>query len=337
MPAKQLSAHKTTRREVLTFVSALLAMPSLARANPGKRLPQVGFLVLNLPLAEYRSGARGGWAIIKPELRRLGWNDGHNVVFHVRSAEGDWTRIPALISDLLSIPVDLLVTYGPAVGEAAKQTSVIPIVGPLTWQRDSKLPANVTGINDVPSSSLYPKHLSLLKTMAPSISRVAIAYDARMWGLGSSALQGADAAAAALGVTLMSAPVRSFLRPESDLDAAAERGAQGMIVISTPGTQFPENQLPVHAWARKRRIPVIYETPNAANTGGLMAFGIESNDLHRRLTYFVDKILRGAKASELPVEDPTRYEFVINLRAAAAIGLTVPVALQIEATSIVDP
>lgn len=336
MLAKHLAAHNSARRAILALISAGLAVPGLAHQKSGKRLPQVGFLVLNLPLDEYKTSARSGWAIIKPELRRLGWIEGQNIVYHLRSAEGDWTRLPTLIRELLSIPVDILVTYGLAIDEALRQTKAVSIVGPVTWLRNTKAPSNLTGINDIPSERIYPKHLSLLKAIAPSINRVAVVHDARYSEFGNAVVTHDAAAAAALGISLMPVALHSWRRPESELDAAGDSGAQALLVTSTPGTQFVENQLPVHAWARRRRVPAIYENPSAARTGGLMALGVKESELHRRLPYFVDRLLRGAKPSELPIEDPTDFELVINLEAAAAIGLTVPVSLRLQATSLIS-
>jgi len=325
-----------SRRAFLGALAMPLALP--CGADP-KRLPQLGWVILNVRLDDYLSGRQGTWRLCKPELQRRGWTDGRTVQIHFRSAEGDYSRLPEMIAGLIAKPVDVLVAFGAAYGEALRQTKVIPIVTYLGWSREGPLPPNVAGVNSVPSSSLLPKQLALLKEMSPSVSRVAIVYDARTepsepW-IPQFLADHADVAAR-LGMTLVPTGIRAFTSPQVDLEAAFQRGIQAALVVGDVGFHLPEFQLPVHEWANRRKIPVIHSQASAAETGGLMVFGAGEAQSAARLVYCVDRVLRGTKPADLPIEDPTRYELVINLSAAKAIGMTVPASLRIQATRLID-
>jgi len=325
-----------TRR---AFLGALAAPFAAWPAIDPKRLPQIGWVILNVRLDDYLSGKVGGWRLCKPELQKLGWINGQTVRIHFRSAEGDYTRLPEMIAGLIALPVDALVPFGAALSEAARQTRTIPIVSYLEWGRKGSLQSNVTGVNTSPSHSLLPKQLALLKEMSPSVSRVAVVYDARdepaePW-IPEFLAENAGVAAA-LGMTLVPTAIRTFSSPQIDLEGALKNGIQAALVFETVGFHLPEFQLPVHEWAKRRKIPVMHSQTNAAETGGLMAFGFGQAQAAARLVYCIDKVLRGTKPADLPVEDPTSYDLIINLSAAKAIGLTIPASLRIQATRLIE-
>ena len=240
------------------------------------------------------------------------------------------------------MPVDILNPNGVAIAVAERLTRTIPIVRHMgvtrrdasgAWTDGSLLPPNVTGAAVVPPEPLEPKMLALLKAIKPSISRVAFVGNPRHAAyLSESEVM----VAARMDITLFVANIRSIDHPQADLDEALRQGAEG-IVIYPGGGQFTEPQRLIAEWARRYRIPAIYLTSSdAADEGGLMALGAPGGAATDRLAYLIDRILRGAKPKDLPIEDPVDVELVINLGAAKAIGLEVPPALRLQAARLIE-
>ena len=194
-------------------------------------------------------------------------------------------------------------------------------------------PPNVTGVNRAPGENLDSKKLSLLKAISPSISRVALVGDGRWEPM---ATQNEVMDAAKLGITLVVTPLKSINRPEPDLDEALRKGVQALLVYGTAEPQVPDGRGPIPEWALKNRIPAIHSRLSAAETGALMTFASDLDAMIRRLPYFIDRILRGASPRDLPIEDATSFELVINLRVAKAIGLEVPAALRLQASRVIE-
>ena len=260
-------------------------------------------------------------------LRELGYIEGQNIVFEYRYAEGKQDRYPELAAELVRLKVDVLVTAGTPAARAAKNaTATIPIVfagasDPLGTGIVSSLAqpgGNITGLS-LMAPDLDGKRLELLKEAVPKVARVAF-----LWQPGSrpQALTKMEAAAKALGLKLLSLEVRSLDDFEGAFARAKKERAQAL--ITTTGGLINTQQRRVLDFAAKNRLPAIYHYSEFVEAGGLMSYGPDNTDIWRRAATYVDKILKGAKAADLPVEQPIKFEFIINLKAAKQIGLTIP-------------
>ena len=339
-------AGKTTKRRAILLAG--LALPSIVwaatEAVPTARMPfRIGWVGISAKLSELTSGSPAAPAarIVEQGLRERGWIHGENIEFVWRSGEGRWDRLGPILDELIAMPVDVLVVFSFAVFEAIKRTSTIPIVmGGAAVFPDTRrapagpVPANLTGMTASASSQLYGKRLALLKSLSPGLLRVAFAYDRQLkfdWKKPGATTE----AAKALQLTLVPAPYDQT-DPASGLDLAFEQGARAVLFFDNAGAQRPENQAPLHEWTRRRRIPALHCFPNAVETGGLMYYGTDPALVFRRIAYFIDRILRGTKPSDIPIEEPSVFRLVINLRAAKAIGLTVPQELLLQADRVIE-
>jgi putative ABC transport system substrate-binding protein len=262
-------------------------------------------------------------------LRELGYVEGKNIVIESRWAQGKTERLPELAAELVRLKVDVIVTGGPAVNRFANEATVtIPIV--LAFDNDpvgngfaaslARPGGNITGL-----STQYPeisgKQLELLKEIVPRLSRVAILGNSIQPG-NPQALREVELAAKAFGVKLQYLDVLSPEDIETAFRAANKGHADAVLVLASQlVTSHPKQFAEL---AAKSRLPAIYWSSEFVEAGGLMAYSVSITDLFRRTATYVDKILKGAKPAELPVEQPTKFEFVINLKAAKQIGLTIP-------------
>jgi len=316
------------RRTFLAGTGAvLLAAPLAAEAQQAGKVARIGLLSLNLvPNRHLGEAFRQG-------LRDLGYVEGRNVVIEYRDAEGKPERLPALAAELVALKVDVIVTGGgtpPAL--AAKQaTKTIPIVfssvpDPVTDKLVTSLArpgGNVTGSSNL-NPELVGKCLEQLKQVVPGVSRVAV-----LWQPGAmderteqDILKAADVAARALGVRLQVVEARG----SADVDRALSditRARAAALTVLPSAMLFTERRRLV-ALAAKNRLPAVYAQREFVDAGGLMSYGPNLADLFRRAAVYVDKILKGAKPADLPVEQPTKFELVINLKTAKALGLTIP-------------
>ena len=262
-------------------------------------------------------------------LRELGYIEGQNIVFEYRYAEGKQDRYPELAAELVRLKVDVLVTAGAPAARAAKNaTATIPIVfagasDPLGTGIVSSLAqpgGNITGLS-LMVPDLDGKRLELLKEAVPKVARVAF-----LWESGGTRrnlpLTDMEAAAKALGLKLLSLEVRSLDDFEGAFARAKKERAQAL--ITTTGGRINTQQRRVLDFAAKNRLPAIYHYSEFVEAGGLMSYGPDNTDIWPRAADFVDKILKGAKPGDLPVEQPKKFEFIINLNAAKQIGLTIP-------------
>jgi putative ABC transport system substrate-binding protein len=277
-------------------------------------------------------------------LRDLGYVEGRNVVIEYRSAEGKLERYPALVAELVALKVDVIFVPGTPAALAAKQaTRTLPIVfaaaaDPVADGLVTSLAqpgGNVTGLSSF-SPELVGKRLELLKQAVPGVSRVAVLWQPGGQGerTDKDLLKRADVAARALGVQLQVVEVRGpadFDRAFSDITRAR---AGALTVLGTP-MFFTERRRLVDL-AAKNRLPAVYGTRDYVDVGGLMAYGPNTADLVRRAATYVDKILKGAKPADLPVEQPTKFELLINLKAAKALGLTIPQSLLQRADEVIQ-
>ncbi len=308
-----------TFRSVGSVVALVLLVARLAiDAQPAAaRIPQVGILS---PAPE-TAVAGSPYNVFRDALHELGYVEGKTIAFEFRFANG-YARLPELAADLARLHVDVIVTDGgPAAARAAlNATRNIPIVRPG---------GNITGFLFAPTE-LAGKRLQLLKEMLPSVTRIAVLWDP---GTGHPQFRVAEAAARSLGVQLESLSVRS---PE-DLDAAfeiASRQRAGAL-LQLSSRMLSDNRNAIVERALKYRLPGMFEL-GFAETGGLASYGPSVPDNFRRAAVYVDKILKGARAGDLPVQLPTKFDLVINLRTARAFGLTIPPSVLLQATRIVE-
>ncbi|MGE5819247.1 MAG: ABC transporter substrate-binding protein, partial [Deltaproteobacteria bacterium] len=262
-------------------------------------------------------------------LRQLGYVEGKNIVIESRWAEGKTERVPGLAAELVRLKVDVIVTGGPSVNRFAKEaTATIPIV--LSFDNDpvgngfvaslARPGGNITGL-----STQYPeisgKQLELLKEIVPRLSHVAAFGNSTQPG-NPQALRELELTAKAFGVKLQYLDVLSPKEIETAFRAASKGHADAVLVLASQlVTSHPKQFAEL---AVKSRLPAIYWSPEFVEAGGLMAYSVSITDLFRRTATYVDKILKGAKPAELPVEQPTKFELVINLKAAKQISLTIP-------------
>jgi putative ABC transport system substrate-binding protein len=308
---------------VLTLSAVLLAFSFPAQAQQSKRVPLVGYLsASSAPEALPRTEA------FRRGLRELGYVEGKNIVLEFRYAEGKFDRLPALTAELVRLKVDAIVSAGPSVTRPAKAaTTAIPIV--MTNDSDpvgsgfveslARPGGNITGLTSL-ARELSGKRLELLKEILPKLARVAILGTSDIPG-NAQALKETELAAGAFGVQTQYMDIRAAKDIEPAFQAASKRRADAASVLNGP----PHIQRLIPAVAARSRMPAMYFNPAIIERdGGLISYGTSLSDLDRRAAVFVDKILKGAKPADLPVEQPTKFEFIVNLKAAKQIGLIIP-------------
>jgi putative tryptophan/tyrosine transport system substrate-binding protein len=313
-------------KQILGFaLSAMLFAPGgSAEAQQPAGIPRIGILI---PTSGSFLSARV--EAFSRRLRELGYVEGKNIVIEYRYAEGKNERLPDLVAELVRLKVDIIVTIGPSATLAAKKASgTIPIVfasanDPVGTGLVSSLArpgGNITGLS-LMVPDLDGKRLELLKEAFPKVARVAFLWEPD-GTRGNLALTVMEAAAKALGVKLLSLEVRSLDDFEGAFARAKKERAQAL--ITTTGARINTQQRRVLDFAAKNRLPAIYHYNEFVEAGGLMSYGPDNTDLWRRAAVYVDKILKGAKPADLPVQQATKFEFIINLKAAKQIGLTIP-------------
>jgi putative tryptophan/tyrosine transport system substrate-binding protein len=279
------------------------------------------------------------WEAFRQGLRDRGWVEGKNVVIEYRWAEGRVERFPSLAAELVSLKPDLIVAVSTLGARAAKQaTSAIPIImvyvgDPVEEDLVASLARpsdNVTGLSFFAGPEIAGKYLELLKEAVPKVSRAAVLFHQATRPV---FLREAQAAAQALAVKFQPLEVRSPNDLE-DAFAAMTRGrANGLLVLPNPFT-FAHARRIVDL-AAKRRLPAVYGFRESVEAGGLMAYAANAPDMFRRAAVYVDKILKGVKPADLPVEQPTKFEFVINLKTAKALNLTIPQSVLYRADRVI--
>jgi putative ABC transport system substrate-binding protein len=330
------------RRKILLALLALLTLGAtpLAEAQQEAKIARIGFLSANLaPLPHLREAFLQG-------LRDLGYVEGRNVVIEYRDAEGKYERLPALAAELVALKVDVIVAATTPSALAAKQvTRTLPIVfaasaDPVESVLVTSLArpgGNVTGLS-ILAPELVGKCLEQLKQAVPGVrvSRVAVLWQPGGLGKGTERdmLKGAEVAARTLGVRLQFVEARGpadFDRAFSEMTSARA----GALTVLT-STMFAGERRRLVDLAAKNRLPVVYPWREAVDAGGLMSYGANLADLFRRAATYVDKILKGANPGDLPVEQPTKFELVINLKTAKALGLTIPQSLLQRADQVIE-
>ena len=311
----------------------LLALPFPARAQQPARIPRIGILS---PSSASSNSARV--EAFRQRLRELGYVEGKNIVIEYRSAEGKLERLPDLAAELVGLKVDVIVTTGSTTLIAKKASATMPIVfataadpvGSGLVASLARPGGNITGLSTM-APDLDGKRLELLKEAFPKVARVAF-----LWvpgGRGNLPLTDMEAAAKALGVKLLSLPVRVLDDFESAFARAKKDGSQAL--ITTTGSLINTQRRQVLDFAAKNRLPAMYDASEFVEAGGLMSYAPSYTDSWRRAADFVDKILKGTKPAEIPVEQPMRFEFVISLIAAKQIGVTIPPNVLVRADRVI--
>jgi ABC-type uncharacterized transport system substrate-binding protein len=308
---------------------------AVATAQQPAKIPPIGYLTTPL-----LSANAGRVEAFKQGLRELGYVEGKNIVIEWRSAEGKLDRASALAAELVRLKVDVIVTGGPQSTRAAKEaTTTIPIV--MAFDNDpvgngfvaslARPGGNITGL-----STLYPdisgKQLELLKEIVARLSRLAVLGNSTHPG-NAQALKETELAAGALAVQLQYLDVRDSKDIETAFRAASKGRADAVLVLENAVLTSHRKQLV--ELAAKSRLPAIYPQTEYMEAGGLIYYGPNTPDLFRRAAIYVDKILKGAKPADLPVEQPTKFEFIINLKAAKQIGLTIPPNVLVKADRVI--
>jgi putative ABC transport system substrate-binding protein len=312
------------RRVLFGLLLATLVLGFDSTEAQQARIPRIGFLVASSPSA---FAARD--QAFKQRIRELGWVDGKNIASEYRYADGNRDRLPELAAELVRLDVDVIITIGPADTRAAKQaTAKIPIVmaadsDPVETGFVASLArpgGNITGLSTL-SPEMSGKQLELLQEIAPTISRVSVLGNSTEPG-NAAVLKGMRLAASAIGLQLQVLDVRSANDIETAFSANKKNRADSLIVLRN--FVLSAHRKKVISFALKSRLPSMFVTSEWVAAGGLMFYGPDLADLARRAANYVDKILKHAKPADLPVEQPTKFEFVINLKTAKQIGLTIP-------------
>jgi ABC-type uncharacterized transport system substrate-binding protein len=321
------------RRTFVAGTVALLAATLAAEAQAGK-VYRIGVLALNTAAAN-----EPDIATFRRGLRDLGYVEGQNVLIEPRFADRAVDRLPALAADLVRLNVDTIVTITTPAAQAAKSaTSTIPIVmagsaDPVKLGLIASLArpgGNTTGVTNNPGPEFPTKQLQLLKEAAPKVSRVAVLMTSHEVEVRS--FNTMHAATPALGVTPISFKVEN--PAEIDLTALTRLRADGLYVF--PNSINGGHYKAILDFAAANRLPAIYGERDAVDAGGLMSYSVNWLELRRHAAVYVDKILKGAKPADLPVQDPTKFELVINLKTAKGLGLTIPPSLLARADEVIQ-
>ena len=319
-----------------TVAGGLLAAPLAAEAQPASKTARIGFLSL--------SSGPTATTNISPGLRELGWIEGQNIAVEYRWAAGREDKLPALAAELVQLKVDVIVTSSGLAAQAAKRaTATIPIVA--TFVADpvgaglvaslARPGGNITGLTTL-AAGLSAKRLELLKAVVSGSTRVAVLW--QRGALGERAerdmVEETQVAGRTLRLQLRFVEARRPDDVEQAFSAMTEARVGALLVL--PGPMLFEARRSIVAHAAKSRLPVVYPWREAASVGGLMSYSTNFPDMYRRAATYVDKILKGAKPADLPFEQPTKFELVINLKTAKALGLTIPPSLLQRADQVIE-
>jgi putative tryptophan/tyrosine transport system substrate-binding protein len=305
-------------------ILVLLAVAVIAQAQQPTKVPRIGYLSATSPSANV-----GRIEAFRQGLRELGYVEGKNIVIEWRYAEGKFDRLPALVAELVRLKVDVIVTSGPQATRPAKEaTNTIPIV--MAQDSDpvgsgfvaslARPGGNITGLATF-APDLSGKQLELLKEIVPKLSRVAVVGDSNEPG-NAQALQEVELAAETFKVQLQYLDVLNLKDIEHSFQSASKQRAGAVLVLNSPN--LSSHRTEVVNLAAKNRLPAMYFRSDFVEDGGLMSYATNLIDLSRRAATYVDKILKGTKPADLPVEQPKKFELIINLKTAKQIGLTIP-------------
>jgi putative tryptophan/tyrosine transport system substrate-binding protein len=312
----------------------LVAVAVIAEAQQPKKVPRIGFLSVT------SSGQDPRLEAFRQGLREMGYVEGKNFTLEYRSVEGKFDRLPALAAELIRLNVDVIVTQGtPAAAAAKNATSTIPIIvsggtDPVATGLVSSLArpgGNITGVT-IMNEELAGKRLELLKETSPKVSRIGVLWNSANRGA-AVVFKQTQAAAQELRLSLQSLEVQTVNDLQGAFEAATRSGVNGLALLAT--SPITDHLKLVADLAVKNRLPSIYDRSDFVEAGGLMSYGPNVPDMSRRAAIYVDKVLKGANPGDLPVERPTKFELVINLKTAKALGLTIPPVVMMRAEKVI--
>jgi putative tryptophan/tyrosine transport system substrate-binding protein len=322
------------RKFIILVGSAAVGLPLAARAQPPGKLPIIGYLGQNT------QSTQSQWvAAFERRLRELGWIDGRNVAIEYRWAEGRRERYAEIAAEFVRLKVDVIVTGGTAVVAAKQATSVIPIVfvgagdpvGSGFVAALARPGGNVTGLSSQ-QGNVAAKRLELLREVVPTLRRLAVMGDV---GNPSTVLEMREAEAAARGLGL--AVATSEIRKAEDIGPAFDALKEGADALFVPAAPLmTTNRVRINTLALAARLPTMHALREYVEAGGLMSYGASLPDLWRHAGEYVDKILRRAKPADMPVEQPTKFDLVINLTTAKALGLAIPESFLLRADEVIE-
>ncbi len=325
------------RRAFITLLGgATLAWPLIANAQPPERMRRIGLLQ---GLAASDQDWQRRLSAFRQGLAQLGWAEGRNIILDVRYADGNPERLPALAADLVAAQAEMIVTNAAQPIEAARNvTSTIPIVmasvgdalGAGYVASLARPGGNVTGLT-LMATEQSAKRLELMKDISPGLMRIAVIWNENASGHRFQ-MKEMEPASRVLGLELKSVPIQKA----GDIDAALRSVMQTQAVVTMDDPVIQSNRGRIVDWGMRERIPVVGEFRPMAAAGALMTYGPDQVDLWRRSAAYVDKILKGAKPADLPVEQPTKFELVINLKTAKALGIAVPPTLIARADEVIE-
>jgi len=325
------------RRAFVTGLGAALAAPLAVEAQTGK-IARIGFLS---PSSASDPGTPRRLGAFQQGLRELGYAEGATIVIESRWADGKYDQLPGLAAELVRLKVDVIVTYAPPAIQAAKQaTGTIPIVmagiiDPVATGLVTSLArpgGNITGLS-LMAPELVVKQLEILKTVVPEVSRVAVLGNPTNAGTSPQVRRAKDAAGP-LSLRLQFLEARSVSEIDNAFAAMASERAGALVVLVD--AMFLDHRVRIAEIAARHRLPAAYGLIDHAEAGGLMVYASSDIDRFRRAANFVDRILKGAKPADLPVEQPSKFELVINLKTAKALGLTIPPSVLLRADRVIE-
>jgi putative ABC transport system substrate-binding protein len=325
------------RRESITFLGgAAVVWPLAARAQQPSKVARIGFLGNSTAALEvnlvgpFRDG-----------LRKLGYEEGRDIVIEYRWADGRYERFPGLVGELVALKVDVIVTAGTPASVAVKNaTTTIPLVmvavgDPVATGLVGSLArpgGNITGLTSM-SVEMEGKRLELLREVIPKVSHIAV-----LWNAASpiQIIEEAEVRAAAqvLGMKMLSLGVSTREQIDEALATIMRERPDALLILAD--RLFLHHRMRIMDFAAEERLPGVHAYRELVDAGGLMSYGPSYADMHRRAAIYVDKILKGAKPADLPVERPTKFELVINLKAARALGLTIPPSIILRADEVIE-
>ncbi len=321
---------------VLALIAGALAAPPASLAQQ-PRIARIGFL-----FAASSQGAETQLQAFRDGLRELGYVEGKNFQLEVRYGDGKLERLPALASELVQLKVDVIVAASsPSIVAARKATQTIPIVMPLSSDPvgDGLVASlahpggNVTGLS-VMSPELGEKRIQLLKEMFPTASHAMdVLWNPDYVGM-RARFEQAKVAAPAVGLTVRSVEVRDTRELDAAFEAIVRQHPEALLLLVDPFTRSQRSR--IVEFAAQQRLPAIYESSEFVDVGGLISYGPNIPDQFRRAATYVDRILRGAKPADLPIEQPTKFELVINMNAAKALGVKFPSSILLSADRVIE-
>jgi putative ABC transport system substrate-binding protein len=321
---------------LVALLAAGIAAVGAAHAQSTGRSARVGLLC----------GVRcegPGYEAFKDGLREAGWVEGRNLTLDVRGGEGRAERLPALAAELVALRPDALVAFAPQPNRAMKNaTSSIPIVmvavadpvGIGLVQSLARPGGNITGVSTLVPGGFISKQLELLTQAAPRATRIAALLNPQNDVVRVTFAKEVPEAATRLGVELVVVEARTPGEVDGAIDAAMQRRAEALLVVGDPIFHSPPARIPDRA--ARVRLPAMYLPRALVEAGGLMSYGPDFNALSRRAAGYVDRVLKGANPAELPIEQPSTFELAVNLRAAKALGLSIPPALVVRADHVIE-